>query len=105
MAPISEEKSSELEECDIDDTRQTQIDEVKGKRRYILIQDTVNSTFSPIHYYFLYQTAFFTSICDPMFHVAAISGSLSARCNSDLHAVCRFLLLVVQNILLAILST
>jgi hypothetical protein len=79
------------------------------KRRYILIQfpkeDTVNSIFSPLNYYFLYQTAFVTSIHYFMFHVAAVSGCLSARCNCDLNAVCRFLLLVVQNTLLAFLST
>jgi len=36
----------------------------------------MNSTFSPLHYNILYQTAFFASICDPMLHVAAVSGSL-----------------------------
>ena len=65
----------------------------------------MNSNFSPLHYNILYQTAFFASICDAMFHVAAVSGCLSARCNCDLNAVCRFLLLAVQNTVLAFLST
>jgi len=59
-----------------DGTGYQQINKENWKAK--LHSDTVpqNSTFSPLHYNILYQTAFFASICDPMFHVAAVSGSL-----------------------------